>query len=134
MISAIVEAPARDTIKSLSFNKLIKSSINGTILTLYIAVISARTRVTSKDATGKEMPIDATTYIPSEDGANLVLTIDSRIQYIIEKYLKQALEDNNPTDYGTAIVMNPKNGDILAMATMPDFDPNSPHLCVIKIN
>ena len=83
-------------------------------------------RVTSKDATGKEMPIDATTYIPSEDGANLVLTIDSRIQYIIEKYLKQALEDNNPTDYGTAIVMNPKNGDILAMATMPDFDPNSP--------
>ena len=83
-------------------------------------------RVTSKDATGKDMPLDATTFIPSEDGANLVLTIDSRIQYIAEKYLKQALEDNKPTDYGTCIVMNPKNGDILAMATMPDYDPNSP--------
>ena len=83
-------------------------------------------RVTSKDATGKDMPLDDTTYIPSEDGANLVLTIDERIQYIAEKYLKQALEDNKPTDYGTCIVMNPKNGDILAMATAPDYDPNAP--------
>ncbi len=83
-------------------------------------------RVTSKDATGKDMPLDDTSYIPPEDGLNLVLTIDERIQYIVEKYLKQALEDNKPTDYGTCIVMNPKNGDILAMATAPDFDPNSP--------
>jgi len=87
-------------------------------------------RVTSKDATGKDMPLDATTYIPSEDGSNLVLTIDSRIQYIVEKYLRQALEDNKPTDYGNCIVMNPKNGDILAMATMPDYDPNDPFVPV----
>ena len=87
-------------------------------------------RVTSKDATGKDMPLDATTYIPSEDGSNLVLTIDSRIQYIVEKYLRQALEDNKPTEYGNCIVMNPKNGDILAMATMPDYDPNDPFVPV----
>lgn len=83
-------------------------------------------RVVSTDATGKEMPLNDSSYIPEENGLNLVLTIDERIQYIVEKYLKQALEDNKPTDYGTCIVMNPKNGDILAMATMPDFDPNSP--------
>ena len=88
-------------------------------------------RVTSKDATGKDMPLDDTSYIPPEDGLNLVLTIDERIQYIVEKYLKQALEDNKPTDYGTCIVMNPKNGDILAMATYPDFDPNDPFTITI---
>lgn len=91
-------------------------------------------RVTSKDATGKDMPLDDTTYIPSEDGSNLILTIDSRIQYIAEKYLKQALEDNKPTEYGTCIVMNPKNGDILAMATLPDYDPNSPFVPVTDID
>ena len=83
-------------------------------------------RVTSKDATGKDMPIDDASYIPPEDGLNLVLTIDERIQYMAEKYLRQAIEENKPTDYGSCIIMNPKNGDILAMATIPDFDPNSP--------
>ncbi|MBR6253494.1 MAG: PASTA domain-containing protein [Clostridia bacterium] len=87
---------------------------------------TAGKRVTSKDATGKDMPLDDTTYIPSEDGYNIVLTIDERIQYITEKYLEQAIEENNPVDYGTCIVMNPKTGEILAMATAPDFDPNSP--------
>ncbi len=83
-------------------------------------------RITSKDATGKDMPIDDVTYIPSEDGTNIYLTIDERIQYIVEKYLSQAMEDNKPVDYGTCIVMNPQNGDILAMATAPDYDPNDP--------
>ena len=83
-------------------------------------------RVTSKDATGKDMPINDTTYIPSEDGYDIVLTIDERIQYFTEKYLEQAMDENDPVDYGTCIVMNPKNGEILAMATAPDYDPNSP--------
>ena len=88
-------------------------------------------RITSKDATGKDMPIDDVTYIPSEDGSNLILTIDERIQYIVEKYLKQALEDNAPVDYGTCIVMNPQNGEILAMATAPTYDPNDPFTITI---
>jgi len=83
-------------------------------------------RVTSKDATGKDMPLDDASYIPPEDGLNIVLTIDERIQYIVEKYLNQALEENSPTEYGTCIVMNPKTGEILAMATAPEFDPNDP--------
>ena len=87
---------------------------------------TAGKRVTSKDATGKDMPLDDTTYIPSEDGYNLVLTIDERIQYITEKYLELAMEENDPVDYGTCVVMNPKTGEILAMATAPDYDPNDP--------
>ncbi len=82
--------------------------------------------VVSTDATGKEIPLNDENYIPSEDGLNLVLTIDERIQHITEKYLKQAMIDNDPVEYGTCIVMAPKTGEILAMATAPDYDPNNP--------
>ena len=82
--------------------------------------------VVSTDATGKEIPLNDENYIPSEDGLNLVLTIDERVQHIVEKYLEQAMIDNAPVEYGNCIVMNPKTGDILAMATAPDYDPNDP--------
>lgn len=82
--------------------------------------------ILSTDATGKEIPITDDSYIPPEDGLNLVLTIDERIQHVVEKYLEQAIVDNAPVEYGVCIVMNPKNGDILAMATAPDYDPNDP--------
>lgn len=82
--------------------------------------------VVSTDATGREIPLNDENYVPSEDGLNLVLTIDERIQHIVEKYLEQAMIDNAPVEYGNCIVMNPKTGDILAMATAPDYDPNDP--------
>lgn len=82
--------------------------------------------VVSTDATGKEIPLNDESYIPSEDGLNLVLTIDERVQHIVEKYLEQAMIDNAPVEYGNCVVMNPKTGDILAMATAPDYDPNDP--------
>lgn len=82
--------------------------------------------VLSTDATGKEIPITDDSYIPPENGLNLVLTVDERIQHIVEKHLEQAMIDNAPVEYGVCIVMNPKNGDILAMATAPDYDPNDP--------
>ena len=77
------------------------------------------------DATGAELPLNDERYIPPEDGLNLVLTIDEVIQHKVEKYLDQAILDNAPVDYGVCIVMNPKNGDILAMAQAPDYDPNN---------
>ncbi len=58
------------------------------------------------------------------DGLNLVLTIDEVIQYITEDALSQAVDASNAKS-GTAIVVNPENGAILAMATYPTFDPNS---------
>ena len=78
------------------------------------------------DATGAELPLNDERYIPPEDGLNLVLTIDEVIQHKAEKYLEQAIADNSPVEYGTCIIMNPKNGDILAMAVAPDYDPNDP--------
>ncbi len=58
-------------------------------------------------------------------GHSLVLTIDRTIQYYAEKALKKAIEENNALD-GSAIVMDPNTGEILAMASYPFFDPNEP--------
>lgn len=83
-------------------------------------------QVIGTDATGAELPLTDEKYIPPEDGLNLVLTIDSSIQYYAESFLDQAVSDNAPVDYASCIIMNPKNGDILAMAVSPDYNPNEP--------
>lgn len=66
-------------------------------------------------------------YIAPENGSNIYLTIDSNIQTILEKYLKQAVEENNCQRGGNAIAVNPENGEILAMATYPDYNLNDPY-------
>lgn len=83
--------------------------------------------VSSKGSDQQEIPNAEETYISAENGSNLTLTINLNIQTIIEKYLKQAVEDNNCKKGGNVIVMNPKNGDILGMACYPDYDLNSPY-------
>ncbi|MCI8655017.1 MAG: hypothetical protein HFJ48_03980 [Clostridia bacterium] len=82
--------------------------------------------ITSKDALQSQIPNTEETYIPAENGYNLTLTIDVNIQNIVEKYLKQAVIDNDCSRGGTAIVMEPSTGDILAMASYPDYNLNSP--------
>ncbi len=79
------------------------------------------------DATGTDMGVEGEDYIAAEDGDDIILTIDMTIQSIAEKYLKQACIDNACTDGGNVIIMNPKTGDILAMATYPNYDLNSPY-------
>ena len=69
---------------------------------------------------------EASTEIPAQDGNSLVLTIDSDIQNILEKHLETALADNpNARDGVSGIVMDVKAGEVLAMANLPDFDPNN---------
>ena len=81
--------------------------------------------VTTKDVHGKEISGNAEQYVEVENGSNLYLTLDVEIQNIVEKYLEKGVNDNNAIA-GSAIVMNPKNGDILAMATYPSYDLNTP--------
>lgn len=83
--------------------------------------------VSSKGSDQEEIPNAEETYISAENGSDLTLTIDLNIQTIIEKYLKQAVEDNNCKKGGNVIVMNPKNGDILGMACYPDYNLNFPY-------
>ena len=56
-------------------------------------------------------------------GMSIVLTIDRDIQFWVEYELARAIEEYNATG-GTIIVSDPRNGDILAMASNPSFDPN----------
>ena len=82
--------------------------------------------VASKDARKSEIPNTEETYIAAENGSDLTLTIDLNIQTIVEKYLKQAVEYNSCSRGGNAIVMDPSTGDILAMASYPDYNLNTP--------
>ena len=79
------------------------------------------------DAKGGEIGHEGENYVPAIDGNDLVLTIDLTIQSIAEKYLEEACIDNKCTDGGNIIVMNPQNGDILAMATYPSYNLNEPY-------
>ncbi len=79
------------------------------------------------DAKGGEIGEEGENYISAIDGNDLVLTIDLNIQSIVEKYLEEACIDNACTDGGNIVVMNPKTGDILAMATYPSYNLNEPY-------
>lgn len=59
------------------------------------------------------------------DGKDVTLTIDSKIQAIAEKVAEKGLVDNQAKRV-SIMVMNPNNGEILAMVNKPDFDPNNP--------
>jgi stage V sporulation protein D (sporulation-specific penicillin-binding protein) len=79
------------------------------------------------DAKGAEIGEEGENYVSAIDGNDLVLTIDLSIQSIAEKYLEEACIDNVCTDGGNIVVMNPQNGDILAMATYPNYNLNEPY-------
>ena len=73
------------------------------------------------------------TVIPAQDGNNLVISIDSNIQSIVEKKIQEfndAYRDNYYEGNGSAdtavIIMNPQNGEVLAMADYPQFKQNDP--------
>lgn len=85
-------------------------------------------RVAETDRNNNELPynVNITGYSKPIDGKDVVLTIDSRIQSIAEKAAQQALVDNKAKGV-TIIVMAPKTGEILAMVSKPDFDPNNPY-------
>lgn len=83
-------------------------------------------KTTSTDASQSEIPNSQESFVPAENGYNIALTIDVHIQSIVERYLKEAVEKNSCSKGGNCIVMDPKTGDILAMASVPDYDLNSP--------
>ena len=58
-----------------------------------------------------------------DNSKNITLTIDSTMQFIVEQSLDKAMADNNPKAV-TAVVMDPRTGDVLAMASRPSYNPN----------
>ena len=85
-------------------------------------------KVTSaQDAVQDLIPYENGTYIAPQNGNDITLTIDANIQAIAEKYLKQACDENDCKNGGNVIIMDPNTGDILAMATYPDYNLNDPY-------
>ncbi|EXX91687.1 stage V sporulation protein D [Paenibacillus darwinianus] len=74
------------------------------------------------DAKGRQMPGSSDTYSKPKDGLNLQLTIDKQIQSIMERELDQAMVKHR-ADSVFAIAMDPNNGEILAMASRPTYEP-----------
>jgi cell division protein FtsI/penicillin-binding protein 2 len=61
--------------------------------------------------------------MPARDGADLVTSIDSALQYIAERELEQTIKKHKASG-GTIVIMEPRSGEIMALANAPTFDPN----------
>ena len=85
---------------------------------------TAGKRMMEQDHRGLSIPASVQKFIPSQDGASIVLTIDETIQYILEREIAEAVERYHPDKMGI-LMMEPQTGRVLGMAQYPTFDPNS---------
>jgi len=77
-----------------------------------------------KDASHRPLAMNAEDYLPAQHGQHLILTIDANIQMIAEQELAAAVTENH-AKRGEVIVMDPKTGEVLALANYPTFSPQS---------
>lgn len=89
----------------------------------YLSGVSGRW-INYTDTSGNRLSYGNERYYQAEDGYSIVTTIDQVIQHYTEKALDQVMEQTD-ADRVMAIVMDPKTGDILAMAQTPDYDLNN---------
>lgn len=81
--------------------------------------------VYEKDGKNQKVPSGYQITIPAVPGDHVVLTVDSIIQHFIESAIDKAIEELNPKRI-IAIAMDPDNGEVLGMASKPDYDLNDP--------
>lgn len=82
--------------------------------------------VSAKNGWGQDMPFQYEKMYSAKDGYSLVTTLDETLQHFLEKQLSAALTEHNAKAV-SGIVMNPKTGEVLAIASKNDFDPNDPY-------
>ena len=82
--------------------------------------------VSAKNAKGTDMRFTYENVVEAKQGNSLVLTLDSYVQYVCEKYLDIAVEQEQIKERGAVIAMNVNTGAILGMAVSGDFNPNQP--------
>lgn len=88
----------------------------------YLSGIAGRW-IKNTDINGNALSYGQDTYYQAEDGLNVVLTLDEVIQHYAENAIAKGLKETKAKRI-MCLVMDPKTGDILAMATNPGFDPN----------
>lgn len=81
--------------------------------------------ITSTNVNKQAISDENEQYIPAQNGSDIYLTVDVTVQSIAEKYLNQAVKENK-ADGGCVIVMKPSTGDIIAEASYPTYNLNTP--------
>jgi cell division protein FtsI/penicillin-binding protein 2 len=80
-------------------------------------------RVTGFDSGKNELVSRRDEDVQPQNGLSVVLTIDAVVQHIVETALAEAMKEHSPVSI-TGIVTRPRTGEILALATLPAYDPN----------
>lgn len=83
-------------------------------------------RISELSKYNDELPYTISEFTAPINGSDLVLTIDANLQAFAEKVAEKGYKDNLAKQV-SIIIMNPNNGEILAMVNKPDFDPNNPY-------
>ena len=86
---------------------------------------SAGRVITSKGNNEMDMPYSYEAYVQSRAGCSVVLTLDATVQACLEKQMKAAIDRYDVQNGAFGLVMNAKTGEILAMATLGNYDPNA---------
>lgn len=81
--------------------------------------------ITAKNNAGSELPVEYETYVPAKDGNDIKLTIDTTIQYYLEKHIEQAREDYKCLNGAAGIIIDVNTGGILGITSKPDYDLNN---------
>lgn len=110
----------------LGFTNVDQNGLYGVEATFneYLTGVPGR-MVVNTDANGRELPFGYNEYYDSKDGLGVVLTIDEVIQHFAESAAEKVKSDYQ-AKRATIVVMDPNNGDVLALASKPDYDPNEP--------
>ncbi|MDR3224898.1 MAG: PASTA domain-containing protein [Clostridiales Family XIII bacterium] len=87
--------------------------------------------ITSADAKGNPIYGGSGAVYDKQDGLNVVSSIDETIQYHVEQAIKKSFSETKATQV-EAIVMQPKTGEVLAIANYPEYDPNEPNKPISK--
>lgn len=82
--------------------------------------------VIARNAVGREMPFEYEQRVSAVDGYNLTLSIDEYIQSVMEKYVRETIDEFKVANRGCAIMMDVKTGAILGFACEGSFNPNDP--------
>ncbi|NLU24766.1 MAG: PASTA domain-containing protein [Clostridiales bacterium] len=82
--------------------------------------------VTEKNAAGTDVLYQYEQYYDAKNGDNVVLTLDSTVQYYLEKGMEEMVDQFNPANGATGVVLDVTTGGVLGMASFPNYDLNNP--------